>query len=122
MQLGARALGERVIEALPQPGGVRWADVQIEDGVRISWITSCSSSTLSVSRVATWSSRARGIVPCKASPTANNRWMTWSCRSRAMRSRSVSTSSSRIWRWAVASCQARAAWSAKAAIMSNCSG
>ena len=54
-------------------------------------------------------------------PTANSRWITWSCRSRAIRSRSVSTSSSRMRRCVVASCQASAAWSANAAIMSSCS-
>jgi len=57
--------------------------------------------------------------PGRASPTAKSRWMMWSWRSRAIRSRSVRTSSSRIRRCALASCQASAAWSAKAAIMSS---
>ena len=60
-------------------------------------------------------------MPCNASPTAKSRWITWSCRSRAIRSRSVSTSSSRIRCCELASCQANAAWSANAAIMSSCS-
>ena len=84
-------------------------------------MTSCRSSTQFESRCCTSVERARGTVPCKESPTAKRRWMTWSWRSRAIRSRSVRTSSSRIRRCEVASCQARVAWSAKAAIMSSCS-
>nr|CAA75732.1 Mcp protein [Mycobacterium tuberculosis H37Rv] len=89
--------------------------------VRISCITSCRSSTTSESRCCTSGLRSCGTAPCKARPIAKSRWMTWSWRSRAIRSRSVSTSSSRIRRCEVANCQASAAWSANAAIISSCS-
>ncbi|SLJ82286.1 Uncharacterised protein [Mycobacteroides abscessus subsp. abscessus] len=68
-----------------------------------------TSLTVSISRVLISGARARETVLCSDSPTANSRWMTWSCRSRAMRSRSETTSSSRMRRWVAAICNASAA-------------
>ena len=118
---GRRELRDGFVQALAEPGDARRCAVQIEDrraDLLNDFLKVVDAIGKSLLHFGYTCPRNRSLKRKSDGEQALDDVIV---EIRAMRSRSVKMLSSRIWRCVLANCQARAAWSANAAIMSSCS-